>query len=756
MAGLPPASSPFIGGAKINSGAPGSVGGNGFPGANTNVGTPAGGVNPGAPLTARNNSGSNVGIPYQRLVRTPHTRLKRALDDQDGHRRTADLRAMNLAFIRGQSQNGEPDYEHALKPGFSGPGQRFNELRSLGSVQQHYEVELDTRSIDLGARIAPVTAAATAADAVAFRDKDWVVPRVSPGDTIASVVDDAFVSGATQVRFSPNEANRAVVAERYQGVFTRDDGPFLRGKGLQPLGEPAVVRNGGVGPNGQVGPRNRGDERAFGALNEQLRAAGVFTWQPDGVVLSANSGDPSDSREGDDYLQERDGALFNVRISGPAVTNEWIGDSSMEVLPLDKVFVVVVADCWHNPTETQRELLGNLGKIKGGELPNGAIGTVASLREAYATARESAFGSGKLDTPDRRDRFHAIAYASLTGDLAERPMLTRFRLKLATSSQMVNHSNSKTGAGGQSDGVEDARGRRVNSRARMGLRSSFNVSEVIVGGWCVGSVLDSSASRSVSGNSASIVGVRTAPNSQALQINVSICWWDGDRMYRSFMNRENTLKPRYVAHTGQPSLALNVTGNVAKVNQAYRQQLVLGIDAVAKERRGAVEAAAAEQAAKGELGDATARARDDAQTRWDAAKAAIEEFSGEGDTALSPFKALVDALLAAGGALDGVPEKDVAFREAVSALQDAMKTEPVPPRSLGGTAGARFLDALAKQLKGLDVSEAKDALTSEDLQAAMQAASGPLNEQIRTERAVPSQSAAGMLAFVNVLAGNPP
>ena len=61
MATLPPGSSPFIGGAKINSGAPGSVGGNGFPGANTNVGAPAGGVNPGAPFTARNNSGSNIG-----------------------------------------------------------------------------------------------------------------------------------------------------------------------------------------------------------------------------------------------------------------------------------------------------------------------------------------------------------------------------------------------------------------------------------------------------------------------------------------------------------------------------------------------------------------------------------------------------------------------------------------------------------------------------------------------------------------------
>ena len=89
-------------------------------------------------------------------MRTPHTRLKRTLDDKDGDRRTANLHAMGLAFIRGQNQNGEPDYEHALKPGYAGPGQRFNELCSLPAVQQFYESELDTKSIDLGAPIAPV------------------------------------------------------------------------------------------------------------------------------------------------------------------------------------------------------------------------------------------------------------------------------------------------------------------------------------------------------------------------------------------------------------------------------------------------------------------------------------------------------------------------------------------------------------------------------------------------------------------------
>jgi hypothetical protein len=40
--------------------------------------------------------------------------------------------------------------------------------------------------------------------------------------------------------------------------------------------------------------------------------------------------------------------------------------------------------------------------------------------------------------------------------------------------------------------------------------------------------------------------VRTAPNSAALNINVQVDWWDSDRMWRSFMNADNSLTPRYV------------------------------------------------------------------------------------------------------------------------------------------------------------------------------------------------------------------
>ena len=55
----------------------------------------------------------------------------------------------------------------------------------------------------------------------------------------------------------------------------------------------------------------------------------------------------------------------------------------------------------------------------------------------------------------------------------------------------------------------------------------------------------------------SSIGVRTAPNSMALNINVQIDWWDPDRMWRCFMNKES--KPFVVdadgARTGARGLA---------------------------------------------------------------------------------------------------------------------------------------------------------------------------------------------------------
>ena len=67
---LPAGNDPFIGGSKTPNAPPPALGGAIAP-AQTSVGDPIQGVNAGAPFFARNNRGSNIGIPYLRYARAP-------------------------------------------------------------------------------------------------------------------------------------------------------------------------------------------------------------------------------------------------------------------------------------------------------------------------------------------------------------------------------------------------------------------------------------------------------------------------------------------------------------------------------------------------------------------------------------------------------------------------------------------------------------------------------------------------------------
>ncbi len=62
---LPPGNDPFIGGSKTSNAPPPALGG-AIASAQTSVGDPIQGVNAGSPFFARNNRGTNIGIPYAR------------------------------------------------------------------------------------------------------------------------------------------------------------------------------------------------------------------------------------------------------------------------------------------------------------------------------------------------------------------------------------------------------------------------------------------------------------------------------------------------------------------------------------------------------------------------------------------------------------------------------------------------------------------------------------------------------------------
>jgi len=243
-------------------------------------------------------------------------------------------------------------------------------------------------------------------------------------------------------------------------------------------------------------------------------------------------------------------------------------------MPLDKVFVVIVADCWWGELSyiapEIKTFVDKVAPLTG----TGNSGTQPTLEElrAYLKARNESFDSYQV-TKDDLAVFQTNAQAEMDmdkpGSEAERKASTarlcNFRVQVATSSQMINYSGLRFDRDGKQVVSDDfgyaAAGRekeflRVPNQSRMGLRLGNNGGEYIVGGWCIGNVLDTSASRGVMPGTGSSIGVRTAPNSMALNINVQVDWWDPDRMWRSFMNKaamdattnvtKSSLAPRYI------------------------------------------------------------------------------------------------------------------------------------------------------------------------------------------------------------------
>ena len=209
-------------------------------------------------------------------------------------------------------------------------------------------------------------------------------PTLGPGTgtqlefTNAVVADDndaQALHDAISGKIAMDSGQSKVYQALRQGIFTMDEGPFLRGFGMDAARQ--LVKAGHVGDQTISGRsdysdgRCRGDDVAFAVLDAKLMEMGLMDWTPDGILLSKFDNMPLDKLE-DQRLDARDGALYNVCIQGPALTTTWTGDPSMEVLPMDKVFVVVVADV----------LLGKLQLDE--KLPVGPVASESSVGDAAA------------------------------------------------------------------------------------------------------------------------------------------------------------------------------------------------------------------------------------------------------------------------------------------------------------------------------------------------------------------------------------
>ena len=525
---------------------------------------------------------------------------------------TDDLRATKLAFILGRrsaeiagvagkalrDRNGDPtdaasvddsllDYgfqltiNNGFAPGVPGT-ERFQKLCSFEYLQRYFTNVLCNKGIDLGAfpntkelRAAnPVWGAGlTRAVAAAATARDALIAAAATGAPVGDNINEAL-NRATMTnvpdlcKLLGMAGSDAATADepRLQGIFARDQGPFLRGKGVETgllMGTPSgttfsVELATGGGDTKQTQPfhvsRCAGDELAFGVLERLMEQKGLTDWRPDGIVLSLGVDDPSDALS-NEQLQARDGQLFNVRVQGPAISSSWTGDPALETMPLDKVFVVIVADVWWG------ELAAGDAKIFVDKVTTGVQPELVELQR-YLAARNEALSGDELVTEATLERFREAANAAMQDGNKERTRLCNFRVRLATSSQMINYSSLRFGRDKTQVLGNERMSRdefvRVPNQSRMGLRLGTKCAEYIVGGWCIGNVLDTSASRGTMPGTGSNIGVRTAPNSMALNINVQIDWWDADRMWRCFMNKEalvgesdpkmrsGSLTPRYV------------------------------------------------------------------------------------------------------------------------------------------------------------------------------------------------------------------
>lgn len=317
-----------------------------------------------------------------------------------------------------------------------------------------------------------------------------------------------------------------------QGIFAHDIHPFLRGKGngpsqLVPLGI------GGLGGGNRASiSRLEGDTVAFAALYQKMLEIGLLDWLPDGIVLSKDHVGPDQAA--DDSFDARLGQLFNVAVQGPAICTSYAGNYKLKTMPGDKVFVLIIADV-HYGHDTLAAMLGADAAMNGFIGKSGASGDAANF-DAYVARRLELMPS----VFNNSAKFTDFLARAKDDYAANNQVLTNFRIRLSTSSEML-HTSGVNLAGLAANG-DVAAGYALKDTERMGLRIGTTMGEYIVGGFCIGTVLDSAASR------AALPGqfaVKSDTATYALNVYVKTEWWSGDKLYRAYCDVGQSLEPRY-------------------------------------------------------------------------------------------------------------------------------------------------------------------------------------------------------------------
>ena len=626
------------------SGNPTSVGGQGFGNAGTAASNPTGVPTSGI-IEARNNRGSNVRIPYARLV-PMHGRGENqagygasAADDKTGTNSVYvngkvaleydGLRTGELAWVLGRRfkavSGSEALYEKQLA--FGTGVDRMQRLASTDWIIAMFQSKLANKEIALH-DISLSSDLMKSMDASLNTYSSYLA-----GSTALNVRD------ITKTLHDLSKDGGNVMETQNQGIFVAEMGPFLRG--IQVDSNAVEVKDAlGMSVYHNVS-RNMGDSLAFAGLEAQLRLNNLMDWSPDGVILSKLES-PADDQMASTALDAQSAQLFNVAIQGPAISTSWtsdVRDSKLECQPLDKCFICLVADLnWASTDnvdsatkasfdaatsalDNMRDAVGNAMKAlkeaeKGSTAEavakrqlddaireaNGASQELSNIGNNFTTPRETEAAQdvakmnavtadagltpaqkkvelqkiqdaittreegAKFTTTAQLDAYKLLQRKLRTGDSrVVKATLRNFRLIRSTSSHMTNYSHFNPGS--------------PSSRCGLGLGETHG--SYIVGAWCIGNVMDSAASRSTIGTL-----VRTTPTSMALNINVNIEWWSGDKLYKHYMDtdehrtnmRGKHEKRKAVAYAdsdvsnSKKILGAGTQGDFARARQAVNEQ----------------------------------------------------------------------------------------------------------------------------------------------------------------------------------------
>ena len=396
-------------------------------------------------LVARNNRGTNVRVPYARIVPIPNKSLIGTTGDAS---ETSDLGSGELAWVYGLSVTPEPRRKVDIAKGVN-------------------ETNLNLDKLPTG----------PARDMTAPQVVQNALSHTGNGpDRCHRLASTSWVKTYFETTLRSANIKLNAVSDDYH---SRIDSQLESRQDSLDLAQKFVF---GTSPFAHA----RGADNEIITIQRQfyveLFKQGVFNWKPDGICLSKLETGPD--KLADAEFDERSGQLHNIGVQGPCITKTWSnGDRRMQVLPGDKLFVLLIADVTFDDT----------------------AGTDTTMPEMY----------------EKKVKGEEMSYKSASESMKElhsKVFVDHFRMMPATSSFMYNMSRYKDGQGrgGFKLEVVDGAGQAGHG-------------EYIVGAWCIGTVMDAAASRpAVHG------GVRSRATTSAYNANVSIEWWDSNRLKNAY------------------------------------------------------------------------------------------------------------------------------------------------------------------------------------------------------------------------------